>query len=522
MTKSLVQGAFYLTIATMLSKIIGSAFRIPLQNIAGNEVLGIFTLVYPVYMTVLILAVAGIPLAISKLISESRAIGEEENIRHIFITASLLALLFGCISFVGLLSSLDSLVVLLGGEYIRLSIIVISFSLLIAPYMAVYRGYFQGFDIMKATAVSQVIEQIVRVFFILLFAFFLVQQNQPSHIVTAGVMAGSIIGVFASFVYLRIYYTRVGPKPKEEPSQKYNWQAFKLWSKKILVLAIPICIGIITLALINLIDSLTVPTQLRAIGFDEETIPYIYGYYGRGLALVQIGVVFAQSMVIPLIPLITSALVKGEKEHTSSLTEKALSYTHLTSWPISIGLLALTIPINYAFFGDFRENAVIAILHFNALFTAFAIMTTGLLQGMNRSFHAALIVLGCAALKVILNIVFIRHFGLMGVAISTVIVYALMTIFNLVLIKNTITLKMWKRHHFIYGLSAIVMGIVVALPLYWLDLTEWTRGNTFVYLMGMILLGALIYGGMILALKGITSRELKQIPYIGKYISNGG
>ena len=79
-----VKSAFILTIASLLSKILGSIFRIPLQNIAGDEVLGIFSLVYPVYMVALFLSVAGIPTAISKLIAEARAINNQGNIREIY------------------------------------------------------------------------------------------------------------------------------------------------------------------------------------------------------------------------------------------------------------------------------------------------------------------------------------------------------------------------------------------------------------------------------------------------------
>lgn len=117
MTKSaFVKGTFILTIAGLLSKIIGSVFRIPLQNIAGDEVLGIFSLVYPVYMVALTLSVAGIPLAISKLIAEANAKNKTSAIKDIFITASILALLFGMLSFTFIFSFSSPIANLLGGK----------------------------------------------------------------------------------------------------------------------------------------------------------------------------------------------------------------------------------------------------------------------------------------------------------------------------------------------------------------------------------------------------------------------
>src|SRR5690606_12659808 len=119
-----VKSTVILTIATLLSKILGSIFRIPLQNIAGDEVLGIFSLVYPVYMVALILSVAGIPISISKLISENRAQNDLLTVKRIYITASILALLFGLISFTFIYSLSHPIANILGGPETRLALII--------------------------------------------------------------------------------------------------------------------------------------------------------------------------------------------------------------------------------------------------------------------------------------------------------------------------------------------------------------------------------------------------------------
>ena len=188
-----------------MSKVLGSIFRIPLQNIAGDEVLGIFSLVYPVYMVALNLSVAGIPVAISKLISEATVSDNKREIRKIYTTAVILALLFGIISFLFIMSFSTPISGLLGGESTRLSLIIVSTTLLIAPYMAVYRGYFQGFENMNPTAISQVLEQFIRVALILTIAFFLVKQNYSNSIIAGGIMASSFIGALVSLIYLRSF-----------------------------------------------------------------------------------------------------------------------------------------------------------------------------------------------------------------------------------------------------------------------------------------------------------------------------
>lgn len=508
MSKSFIQSAIIITIASFISKILGSVFRIPLQNIAGNEVFGIFTIVYPIYMAILIIAVAGIPLAISKLISEARVKKEESSIRHIFLSASILGVIFGLTSFLIIVLFSRPIALLLGGDYARLSLLVVSTTLLVAPYMAVYRGFFQGFEDMKPTAISQVLEQLVRVVFLLVCAYLLALYGFEPGVVAGGVMAGSLLGALSSLIYLRLKYVRATIRPKS--TETYNFDKFKYWSKKILILSLPICIGALTMALINFIDSVTVPQQFIAIGYEALAIPELYNYYGRGQALVQIVVVFAQAITLPLIPLISGTIAKQELSRTSRIIEQALKFTYLIAWPAAIGLFVLTVPLNFALFGDFQENAVIAILHISALFTAIAVLTTGILQGMNRTISSAIIVIGVSVLKVVLNIVFIQRFGLMGVALSTLIVYIILSVLNLWLLRKTIHFALFKRENIVYALSALFMGIVIYLPMVWLDLTRWTRLIALAYIGVMIIAGGLIYFGLVIGFKGISRSEFQK------------
>lgn len=522
---SFIKGAIIITIATMLSKIIGSVYRIPLQNIAGDEVLGIFIIVYPVYMSVLILTVAGIPLAISKLIAEARVDGRKDDIYYIYRTATILALGFGLISTGIMVGFADYIAIALGGSFAYYSILVVSITLLFAPYMAVYRGFFQGFEDMKPTAISQVLEQLVRVVIILVAAYLLTMQHRSEEVVAAGVMVGSIIGVLASLVYLLMLFRKQRQSLMEKA--KYNVGFFKDWSKRILIVAIPICIGALTMAFLNMVDSLTIPVQLGEIGHSEGEITNLYGIYGRGLTLVQIAVVFASALILPLIPRITSAVKKGEMARTRHIIEKANKFTHLTAWPAAIGLTALTLPVNLALFTDLEENTVIAILSFSALFTAFSVLTTGILQGMNRAKHAAVIVIVAAVIKVVLNLVLVSQFGLVGAAVSTLVTYIILTVANLFMMYRATPFSIFQREGIVYALGSLVMGAAIASPLYFLNVSEWSRLTALLYLCVMIALGGVIYVAFIIIFKGVKKDELEALPIIGGFLnrtspSNGG
>ena len=163
MNKTFVKGAAILTITTFCRNC-RVVFQIPLQNIAGDEVLGIFRLVFPVYMIALTLSVAGVPLAISKLIAELNEKNKQKEIAKLFKSASIIGIAFGVFGCLVIVLFSIEIANMLGGQETRMPLLITSLALLIAPYMAVYRGYFQGFGDMKPTGVSQVIEQFVRVF----------------------------------------------------------------------------------------------------------------------------------------------------------------------------------------------------------------------------------------------------------------------------------------------------------------------------------------------------------------------
>lgn len=170
--------------------------------------------------------------------------------------------------------------------------------------MAVYRGYFQGFGDMKPTGVSQVIEQFVRVFFMLIIAYILVYWNESSAVITSGAMIGSFLGVISSLIYLRMTYNKSAYHYKGD---SYSLRDLRKDGKKILQVSIPIAIGALSMPLLNLVDSLTVPHVLQG---SSAEIQAQFGIYSRGSAFTQLIVVFASAIVFPLIPLLTSALAK--------------------------------------------------------------------------------------------------------------------------------------------------------------------------------------------------------------------
>jgi O-antigen/teichoic acid export membrane protein len=514
---TLVKSTLILTIATLLSKILGSIFRVPLQNIAGDEVLGIFSLVYPVYMVALYLSVAGIPLAISKLIAEANTRNTPQQVKKIYLTASILALCFGLFSFTIIYSFSNVLADALGGPSTRFALIIVALTLLVAPYMAVYRGFFQGYGDMRPTAISQVLEQLIRAVLIIVAAYVLVKMELSTEIIAGGVMIGSVLGALASLIYLRLKYRR--SELKIVSNEKYTSNDFSGWSRTILKISIPIAIGSVTMALFNFVDSFTVTYALKQIGVTaQQEINYLYGLYGRGVTLVQITTVFASSIILPLVPLITTKLAQKDKTGTRTVIEQTYRMTHLITWPAAMGLLALTLPLNLALYTNLEGSSMLAIINASAVFTSLTLVSTGVLQGMSLARLGAFIIVGGVLLKIILNIILIDQLGLDGAAWSTLIVYAVVFLVNTFFILRAMRFSAFNAITCKIILSSIIMGAVVGLPTLWLDVASWGRLLALGYALVAIGIGGVVYFGLLWLTGAIHPEDLKRIPVIGKKV----
>ncbi|MGI2789882.1 putative polysaccharide biosynthesis protein [Bacillus cytotoxicus] len=501
MNKKFVKGAAILTITTFLSKLLGSFFQIPLQNIAGDEVLGIFRLVFPVYMIALTLSVAGVPVAISKLIAELHEKNEQERIAKLFTSASIIGSIFGLIGCVVIVLGSSTIANMLGGQETRLSLIITSFALLVAPYMAVYRGYFQGFGDMAPTGVSQVIEQFVRVFFLLTIAYVCVVWNESSDVVTGGAMIGAVLGVMSSLLYLRVQYSK---SPYRYKTKTYTFQDLKRDGKRILHISIPIAIGALSMPILNLIDSITIPSLLHE---SSETIHAQFGIYSRGFAFTQLIVVFASAMVFPLIPLLTSALTKHDTQLARVTVQRTTELAHVLTMPMTVWLIALTVPLNVGLFTDAKGSGMLAVVIGSSYFTSLMVLSIGILQGINHSMKAAWIVICASFVKIVFNIVLVGEFGISGAAYSTLFIYILICIVNQMYIRKYLAYSIHIGRFF----AVICVSCILGFGLYEVSTTIPVTDSRFFALLysGIAFcLATLLYGLCALKLDWISKEQI--------------
>jgi O-antigen/teichoic acid export membrane protein len=289
---------------------------------------------------------------------------------------------------------------------------------------------------------------------------------------------------------------------------------------QILKLSLPICVGALTMALLNVVDSLTIPSALKMAGHTAKETFYLNGIYARGTSLVQIATVFSTSIVLPLIPLITGKIAKNELSEANRVIKRSFDLTHLVSWPAAVGIAALTLPLNIALFTNDEGSLTVAIISFSSVFTSLAVLGTGILQGINRSTAAALIIVGAAIGKALLNMALISQYGLLGAAYATLIIYIIITAANALIIKQTFKFPLVTRSILTFVIGSLIMGLAIGYPTLMMDLSS--RLVSLLYAGIAVIIGGVLFAVFILLTKGMTVEELRGLPFIGNKLARFG
>lgn len=487
----LMKGTLVLTVAAIISKFIGSFFRIPLQNIAGDDVFGIFSLVYPIYMVILTISVAGIPLALSVVIAQAKEQGNDADISSYIYSAKRIAIFFGLFSFVLVVSLSEPLANLIGGGELQFALIVVTATVLVAPYMAVHRGLFQGFGTMTPTAFSQVIEQLVRVATLLVLAYVLTKQGVATELTSGFILSSSILGVLAALFYLK------GQLKKQDialPAVELSREESKAVTSKLLKLAIPLSVGSLAIVLLAVIDSLVIPFTLQQSG---GTFSYQeFGVFSRGVTLMQIVTVFATTIVLPLVP----QLSKVDPEERQPLIQKALKYNYLlVLGPTSIALV-LTSQLNIALFTSNEGTFWIQIHLVTALAASVSAVLIGILQGMQKGIEAAKLVLLVCGIKLLTTTYFVWQFGFIGAAVSTLLVYIVLTALLVWKVKTTVEVPLFPKYLVIYvlaSLASIVVLVGVLQGTGWMVTDTLTRMTAWLSLTVCGFIGMVVYASLV-------------------------
>jgi O-antigen/teichoic acid export membrane protein len=427
----LLKGAAVLAIAAIVSKLLGTLQKIPLQNIAGDEVFGVYNAVYPLYILILTLATAGLPIAVSKFVAERAIVGQYSEARRVLRLATSVLLVTGIMCFCLLYFAADWLSWLIGIESSAGAIRSVSFALLLVPFMAALRGYFQGMHNMVPTAASQMIEQLIRVITMIVLLLYFTRMGYNMGTIAAGATFGSVAGAAAGCLVMLYYWRQEGKKRLLLDVLPVVKESAASIIKQFVRYALPICLGAIVLPILNLVDTFTMPRLLKLEGLEEGAAMHLFGIYNHGLPLVQLVSMIAISMSVALVPSIAEAKLQQQNQSIRNRTELALRMTWLIGLAASFGLATAALPLNVMLFKSAEGWQVIAILAFTGVFSAVNIVSGSILQGLGSVMAPARNLLIAALIKVILNVVLMPIYGIQGAAISAVIAFAAACFLNL-------------------------------------------------------------------------------------------
>jgi O-antigen/teichoic acid export membrane protein len=517
-----VKGAAILGAAGLLSKLLGAVYRIPYQNIAGDIGLYVYMQVYPLYTTLLILATAGFPIAISKIVSERLALGDTYGARKAYRVASISLLVLGIFFFFLLYAGAPLVAGFMGDEHLTMPLRAVSLSLPLVPLAAIMRGYFQGQQNMMPTGVSQVVEQLVRVIFILIAAYWGMMVYQDAYLAGTGAVFAAFPGALAAIVVLVFYWRKHARS--QSPTQEHAVQAaHNSWSNRqvlrsLLYYALPICLGALVLPLIPLVDSVTVVNMLQYSGMDEELAKVVKGAFDRGQPLIQFGTFFATSLSLALVPAISEAAAQRQHRIIASRTEVALRLTSLLGLPASFGLALLAEPVNVMLYGDTNGTEALAIQAFTILFATLSITTSGILQGLGQVMLPARHLFVGVIVKLVLNLSLVPVAGISGAALATVLAYLVAMVLNMIGIARHTGIVISVRK--ILGrplIAALIMsGIVILVE--WSavsTLQEWIRSDRLLQTIVALLAvgtGALTYLFALLKTGGLSEEDFRFLP----------
>ena len=510
---TLINGAMITTIGIIISKILGVVYVVPFHNIIGEDGGALYGYAYTVYLMFMSLASAGIPLAISKIVSEYQTLGYYNTKKRVFLLGKRISMLLGllCFLIIFLFAPIIAKFVIggvVGGHSVSdvaYVIRVISFAILIVPLLSIYRGYFEGHRFMSPPSISQVIEQIVRVLIIVFGSYFAIKVFHTSLKVSVGVaLVGATVGALFSYLYLVVKKIK-NKRRFNEKARKVNEPIVsdKVILKKIIMYSIPFIAIDFFKSLYGYVDMVTVVKGLvnmaKYTAKDAEVIYSILSTWAAKFNMVIISV--STGIIVSLIPNLTESIVKKDKNKINNNIVQTLNILLFFMIPMTLGISFLSKEIWIVFYGASEYGPSILGYYifvglFIGLFTAIVI-TLQTLKDYKAVFTSLIV---GVLIKIILNRSLMLAFYKMnlssyfGAITASLIGYFIPFIYCLIVLHSKFNINFEKV---IKNLIDIMCGsILMILVLMILRLIIGSSDSRFVcilYVLIYSIIGVLIY-----------------------------
>lgn len=528
--QQMVRGTAWLTASNFLSRLLGAFYIIPWYAWMGThaeQANALFGMGYNIYAVFLLISTAGIPVAIAKQVSKYNALGQEETsyhlLRKILKLTSILGLIFAAIMYLGspLLAAWSG-----GGEDLVRVMKSLSWALLIFPSMSVLRGFFQGFNNLKPYAMSQIAEQIIRVIWMLLTAYIIMNIGSGDYMnaVVQSTFA-AFIGMIASVLVLVVFLWREG-KWKAIFAGNTNdvtvdTQALILETIKE---AIPFIITGAAIQLFQIVDQMSfINTMTSFTSYSNKDLQILYAFLSSNPnKITMILVSIATAIAGAGIPLLTENFVNKDKKAAAQLVVNNLQMLWMVLFPALVGAIILAEPIYTLFYGAPSNTALWLFVGalIQVIFLALYSLLAPMLQALFEPRKAILYFVYGLVVKIVLQIPLIYVFQAYGPLISTAIGLAvpIVLMYRRIHEVTGFNRQGLRRSILLMTLLALIMGVVVAIAAYGLHfaISPTTRLGSVVYIALVGAIGVLVYGFLTLAthlldkLIGTRAKTLRQ------------
>lgn len=515
--KKLLKGTILLTLTSFIVKVLSAIYRVPFQNLVGDEGFYVYQQVYPIYGLAMTFSLTGLPVFISKILSEETQTQSKKNIsKQLMLYISILSVSTSLLLFLG--STL--LATWMGDKLLAPVIQVVSLVFLFIPFLSITRGYFQSELDMKPTALSQLFEQGVRVFVILYAGFLFTKSNLSVYQVGSLATAGSLVGAFFAAVILWLFFRK---RKKTTTRDDLEFKKNKYIFKRLIIEGGTLCLFSAYLILFQLIDSFTVKKYLVYGGLSDLSAKIAKGVFDRGQPLVQLGLVVAVSMTVTFMPLLARYYATRDEASYNQTVRSYLRVTYLISGAAGVGLSLLIPFVNRTLFEDNVGMWTLGIF-------VLSIPLTSMIQTYQTVYQSKNIVkapIYAAALglvsKVILTPFMTYYLGTLGASISTILSLAICLVVLRVLFNKEYP-KVVKKDYFLIKIFCclLMMGLVVGSYTYLLisiGFLDHSRILVFLYAIIGVGLGATTYLVSVIRLKVLNKEEWVMLPFGEKLFS---
>ena len=519
--QSFLGGAAILASAVAIVKGIGFFYKIPLNNILGEEGKTYFDSAYQIYNVLLSISTAGLPLALSKLVSEAQARGRENEKRKLFSTAIWIFFALGLAGFAIMFFGTSWVAARLHNESAYWAIRALSPAVFCVCLLACMRGYTQGQGNMTPTAVSQVLEALSKLGIGLALAWYIFQAGMGQKFVAAGAILGVTIGTVLSMLFLIGYLLthRSRAETLDVPESRGTL------ARHILVIGVPITLSNSAMSIITLVDTSIVLGRLQnGLGLTEEAASALKGAYGYAMDMVNLPPSFVFPVTMSLIPVAAAALARRDHREADRIISSAFRLIAILALPCGVGLSVLSTPIMRLVLPAQPEAALAAgphlrVLGFACIFICVMNLTNAILQTYGKVRIPIYTVVAGGVVKIAMNYILVGtpEINIHGAPISTLCCYVVIALLNLFFVwKYSPTKPRYFQLFFKPAVATALMGggawATHGLVSRALSGHSAYGANAIATLCG-ILAGVIVYAILVVALRILRAEDLKTVPH---------